>query len=76
MEQRVVVCVNDDKEIRDAIEIYLKKEGIAVLKGRDRLEAIPNSLMPSGTNTSSSFKMRCLRHFIRGEFRRSRTMGI
>ncbi|NIK67006.1 MULTISPECIES: response regulator transcription factor [unclassified Paenibacillus] len=40
MEQRVVLVVDDDKEIRDAIEIYLKLEGIAVLKAKDGLEAL------------------------------------
>ncbi|WP_336771089.1 response regulator transcription factor [Paenibacillus sp. MMO-58] len=40
MEQRVVLVVDDDKEIRDAIEIYLKQEGIAVLKAKDGLEAL------------------------------------
>ncbi|GMK43957.1 DNA-binding response regulator [Paenibacillus glycanilyticus] len=40
MEQRVVLVVDDDKEIRDAIQIYLKQEGIAVLKAKDGLEAL------------------------------------
>lgn len=30
-----VLVVDDDKEIRDAIEIYLKNEGITVLKAKD-----------------------------------------
>ncbi|MBD3921080.1 response regulator transcription factor [Paenibacillus sp. PR3] len=40
MEQRTVLVVDDDKEIRDAIEIYLKHEGISVLKAKDGLEAL------------------------------------
>lgn len=40
MKQSVVLVVDDDKEIRDAIEIYLKQEGIAVLKAKDGLEAL------------------------------------
>jgi Response regulators consisting of a CheY-like receiver domain and a winged-helix DNA-binding domain len=40
MEQRTVLVVDDDKEIRDAIEIYLKQEGISVLKAKDGLEAL------------------------------------
>lgn len=40
MEQRTVLVVDDDKEIRDAIEIYLKHEGISVMKAQDGLEAL------------------------------------
>lgn len=35
-----VLVVDDDKDIRDAIEIYLKNEGITVIKAKDGLEAI------------------------------------
>lgn len=35
-----VLVVDDDKDIRDAIEIYLKNEGIKVMKAQDGLEAI------------------------------------
>ncbi|MBM6616876.1 response regulator transcription factor [Bacillus suaedaesalsae] len=35
-----VLVVDDDKEIRDAIEIYLKNEGIKVIKAKDGIEAI------------------------------------
>ncbi|OBR66535.1 DNA-binding response regulator [Paenibacillus oryzae] len=40
MEQHVVLVVDDDTEIRDAIDIYLKLEGISVLKAKDGLEAL------------------------------------
>jgi DNA-binding response OmpR family regulator len=40
MEQHVVLVVDDDTEIRDAINIYLKLEGISVLKAKDGLEAL------------------------------------
>ncbi|GIO28715.1 response regulator transcription factor [Ornithinibacillus bavariensis] len=35
-----VLVVDDEKEIRDAIEIYLKNEGVTVLKAKDGVEAI------------------------------------
>lgn len=35
-----VLVVDDEKEIRDAIEIYLKNEGITVLKAGDGIEAL------------------------------------
>ncbi|QFT89713.1 Transcriptional regulatory protein SrrA [Bacillus sp. THAF10] len=35
-----VLVVDDEKEIRDAIEIYLKNEGIKVLKAKDGIEAL------------------------------------
>nr|WP_251027941.1 response regulator transcription factor [Bacillus sp. ISL-41] len=34
------MVVDDEKEIRDAIEIYLKNEGIKVIKAADGIEAI------------------------------------
>lgn len=40
MEQYIVLVVDDDKEIRDAIDIYLRHEGISVLKAKDGLEAL------------------------------------
>lgn len=40
MEQYNVLVVDDEKEIRDAIEIYLKNEGIRVIKAADGIEAI------------------------------------
>ncbi|MFS0862925.1 response regulator transcription factor [Fredinandcohnia sp. 179-A 10B2 NHS] len=35
-----VLVVDDEKEIRDAIEIYLKNEGLTVYKAKDGIEAI------------------------------------
>lgn len=35
-----VLVVDDEKEIRDAIEIYLKNEGITVVKASDGVEAL------------------------------------
>jgi len=35
-----VLVVDDEKEIRDAIEIYLKNEGVTVLKAKDGIEAL------------------------------------
>ncbi|WP_084063334.1 response regulator transcription factor [Ornithinibacillus halophilus] len=35
-----VLVVDDEEEIRDAIEIYLKNEGITVLKAKDGIEAL------------------------------------
>ncbi|GLX66583.1 response regulator transcription factor [Paenibacillus glycanilyticus] len=70
MEQRVVLVVDDDKEIRDAIEIYLKQEGIAVLKAQDGLEAlgmlesnqvhliILDVMMPKLDGITATFKIR------------------
>jgi len=40
MNEYFVLVVDDEKEIRDAIEIYLKNEGITVLKAKDGLEAL------------------------------------
>ncbi|TLS37090.1 response regulator transcription factor [Pseudalkalibacillus caeni] len=40
MENYNVLVVDDEKEIRDAIEIYLKNEGITVLKAKDGIEAL------------------------------------
>jgi DNA-binding response OmpR family regulator len=40
MERYNVLVVDDDQEIRDAIDIYLKNEGIAVLKAKDGKEAM------------------------------------
>ena len=40
MEGYKVLVVDDEKEIRDAIEIYLKNEGIIVYHARDGIEAM------------------------------------
>ena len=40
MEPYSVLVVDDEEEIRDAIEIYLKNEGMRVIKAKDGIEAI------------------------------------
>lgn len=40
MSRSVILVVDDDKDIRDAIEIYLKNEGMDVLKAKDGIEAL------------------------------------
>ncbi|CAG9621477.1 response regulator transcription factor [Sutcliffiella rhizosphaerae] len=40
MEKYTILVVDDEKEIRDAIEIYLKNEGVRVLKAQDGIEAL------------------------------------
>lgn len=40
MEHFFVLVVDDEKEIRDVIEIYLKNEGVTVLKAKDGIEAL------------------------------------
>jgi len=40
MTEYKVLVVDDDDEIRDAIEIYLKNEGIKVLKAKDGVDAL------------------------------------
>ena len=40
MDNFFVLVVDDEKEIRDAIEIYLKNEGVTVLKAKDGAEAL------------------------------------
>lgn len=40
MDHYNVLVVDDEKEIRDAIEIYLKNEGVTVLKAKDGIEAL------------------------------------
>jgi len=65
-----VLVVDDDKEIRDAIEIYLKNEGIAVVKAQDGIEALEalneqeihlivlDVMMPRQDGISTTFKIR------------------
>ncbi len=65
-----VLVVDDDKEIRDAIEIYLKNEGIIVLKAKDGIEAIEvlneetihlivlDIMMPRQDGIATAFKIR------------------
>jgi DNA-binding response OmpR family regulator len=65
-----VLVVDDDKEIRDAIEIYLKNEGITVMKAKDGIEAIEilneqtihlivlDIMMPRLDGISTAFRIR------------------
>ncbi|HBI03777.1 MAG TPA: DNA-binding response regulator [Paenibacillaceae bacterium] len=65
-----VLVVDDEKEIRDAIEIYLKNEGITVIKAQDGIEAIEklneheihlillDIMMPRLDGISATFKIR------------------
>lgn len=65
-----VLVVDDDKEIRDGIEIYLKNEGIIVIKAKDGIEAIEklneqeihliilDVMMPRLDGISTTFKIR------------------
>ncbi|MEC1719472.1 response regulator transcription factor [Schinkia azotoformans] len=65
-----VLVVDDEKEIRDAIEIYLKNEGITVIKAKDGIEAIEklnehtvhlivlDIMMPRLDGISTTFKIR------------------
>jgi len=65
-----VLVVDDDKEIRDGIEIYLKNEGYTVIKAKDGIEAIEklnehevhliilDIMMPRLDGISTTFKIR------------------
>ncbi|WP_102348160.1 response regulator transcription factor [Bacillus sp. Marseille-P3661] len=65
-----VLVVDDEKEIRDVIEIYLKAEGITVLKAKDGIEAIEklhehtihliilDIMMPRMDGIATTFKIR------------------
>ncbi|HWJ77583.1 MAG TPA: response regulator transcription factor [Niallia sp.] len=65
-----VLVVDDEQEIRDAIEIYLKNEGITVLKARDGVEALEivsektvhlillDIMMPKLDGISATYKIR------------------
>ncbi|MGD6962426.1 response regulator transcription factor [Fictibacillus phosphorivorans] len=65
-----VLVVDDEKEIRDAIEIYLKNEGITVIQAGDGIEAIEkldehpihlivmDIMMPKLDGISTTFKIR------------------
>jgi DNA-binding response OmpR family regulator len=66
----VVLVVDDDKDIRDGIEIYLKNEGMTVLKAQDGVEALEclnehevhlillDIMMPRMDGISATFKIR------------------
>ncbi len=70
MQSLTVLVVDDDKEIRDGIEIYLKNEGYHVLKAGDGLEAlnvleesdvhliILDIMMPNMDGITATFKIR------------------
>ncbi len=70
MEPYFVLVVDDEKEIRDAIEIYLKNEGITVLKAQDGIEALEilneqqvhliilDIMMPRLDGISTTYKIR------------------
>ncbi|MFG6494754.1 response regulator transcription factor [Fictibacillus sp. UD] len=70
MNEFSVLVVDDEKEIRDAIEIYLKNEGLTVVQARDGIEAIEmldmhqihlivmDVMMPKLDGISTTFKIR------------------
>ena len=70
MTQFTVLVTDDDQDIRDGIEIYLKNEGLPVLKAADGLEALQlieenevhvivlDIMMPKMDGISATFKIR------------------
>jgi DNA-binding response OmpR family regulator len=70
MDNYFVLVVDDEKEIRDAIEIYLKNEGMTVIKAKDGIEAIEklnehvihliilDIMMPRLDGIATTFKIR------------------
>ncbi|MFC7372808.1 response regulator transcription factor [Fictibacillus iocasae] len=70
MKEFTVLVVDDEKEIRDAIEIYLRNEGITVMQAEDGSEAIEkleqhdihliilDVMMPKLDGISATFKIR------------------
>jgi len=70
MENYKVLVVDDEKEIRDAIEIYLRNEGITVFHAKDGIEALDilnkeeihlilmDIMMPRQDGISTTFKIR------------------
>jgi DNA-binding response OmpR family regulator len=70
MNQYTVLVVDDDKEIRDGIEIYLRNEGLTVCKASDGFEALEilneqevhlillDIMMPRMDGISATFKIR------------------
>ncbi|WHY02822.1 response regulator transcription factor [Neobacillus sp. DY30] len=70
MNQYTVLVVDDDKEIRDGIEIYLRNEGLIVFKAQDGIEALEiineqevhlillDVMMPRMDGISATFKIR------------------
>lgn len=65
-----VLVVDDEKEIRDGIEIYLKNEGLTVIKAKDGIDAIEklhehtihlillDIMMPRQDGITTTFKIR------------------
>ncbi|AMA72944.1 MULTISPECIES: response regulator transcription factor [Aneurinibacillus] len=65
-----ILVVDDEKEIRDGIEIYLKNEGMTVIKAKDGIEAIEklnehvihliilDIMMPRLDGIATTFKIR------------------
>ena len=74
MNQLTVLVTDDDGDIRDGIEIYLKNEGYHVLKAEDGLEAIQlleenevhliilDIMMPNMDGITATFKIRAERN--------------
>ncbi len=74
MNQLTVLVTDDDEDIRDGIEIYLKNEGYHVLKAADGLEAIQlleenevhliilDIMMPNMDGITATFKIRANRN--------------
>lgn len=70
MEDFNVLVVDDEKEIRDVIAIYLKNEGVTVLKAKDGMEALEiinehqvhliilDIMMPNMDGISTTYKIR------------------
>ncbi len=70
MNNYTVLVVDDDKEIREAIEIYLRNEGLTVLLAKDGVDAIEclqenevhliilDMMMPRMDGISTTFKIR------------------
>ncbi|AEG62041.1 response regulator transcription factor [Desulforamulus ruminis] len=70
MDHYFVLVVDDEEEIRDAVEIYLKNEGITVIKAKDGIEAIEklneqvihliilDVMMPRLDGIATTFKIR------------------
>ncbi|MRH43466.1 response regulator [Aquibacillus halophilus] len=70
MDNYYVLVVDDEKEIRDGIEIYLKNEGVTVLKAKDGIDALEilnehqvhliilDIMMPRLDGISATYKIR------------------